>query len=147
MDKLTIEMLELVEKDVSNKIYLEKQINNGHLLIAKARYIQGQMSVSSAQLPTEDSTEFKALSTVEREKEGEDNKWVLEKKHAVNKDEGYIDPTRWFGVLVPQSLQMARDKFRNCLFLIVENANIQNKLQTTIKQLVHLRAMKQHEFS
>lgn len=160
MDKQFISLLELIEKDVANKVYLEKQMNSGNLLIAKTRYIkvinnrtifkqnvltctapsqQGQQTVSANQLPGEDSAEFKALSTVERESNGH---WSLEKKHPVDKDKGYIEPSRWFGVLVPQSLQLAKDKFRNCLFLIVEGANIRINMQQKIRQLLHLKTLK-----
>lgn len=40
MDKQFISLLELIEKDVANKVYLEKQMNSGNLLIAKTRYIK-----------------------------------------------------------------------------------------------------------
>lgn len=88
-------------------------------------------------MPSEDS-DFKALSTVERQPA--EAGWVLEKQHSVDKDSGHVDPLRWFGVLVPRCLQLARDMFRNCLFLAVEGANIRKELQTTIKQLLWLRA-------
>lgn len=139
MDKQYINLLELIEREVANKVYLEKQMNSGNLLIAKTRYLKGQQTVSANQLPGEDSAEFKALSTVERESGGH---WSLEKKHPVDKEKGYIEPSRWFGVLVPQSLQLAKDKFRNCLFLIVEGANIRTNLQQTMRQLLHLRNLK-----
>lgn len=140
MDKQYISVLELIEKDVANKVYLEKQMNSGNLLIAKTRYIKGHQTVSASQLPGEDSAEFHALSTVEREETGH---WSLEKKHPVDKEKGFIDPSRWFGVLVPQSLQLAKDKFRNCLFLVVEGANIRASLQQTVRQLLHLRNLKE----
>lgn len=82
--------------------------------------------------------QFHALSTVERE----ESHWSLEKKHPVDKEKGFIDPLRWFGVLVPQSLQLARDKFRNCLFLIVEGANIQSNIQQTMRQILQLKNLK-----
>lgn len=139
LDKQYITLLESIEKDVSNKVYLEKQMTSGSMLLSKTRYIKGQQTVSANQLPGEDSAEFKALSTVERESGPH---WSLEKKHAVDKEQGFIDPTRWFGVLVPQSLQLAKDKFRNCLFLIVEGANIRANTQQTIRQILHLRNLK-----
>lgn len=139
MDKQYISLLDLIEKDVANKVYLEKQMSSGNLLIAKTRYLKGQQTVSANQLPGEDSAEFKALSTVEREAGGH---WSLEKKHPVDKDNGYIEPSRWFGVLVPQSLQLAKDKFRNCLFLIVEGANTRTNIQQTIRYLLQLRNKK-----
>lgn len=140
MDKQYIHLLELIEKDVSNQVYLEKQMNSGNLLIAKTRYIKGQQTVSASQLPGADSAEFRALSTVEREQST--GHWSLGKKAPVDKDTGHVDPTRWFGVLVPQSLQLAKDKFRNCLFLIVEGANIRTSVHQTIRQLLHLRNVK-----
>lgn len=135
MDKQYISLLELIEKNVANQVYLEKQMNSGNLLIAKTRYLKGQQTVSSNQLP---SSEFRALSTLERDS----GHWSLEKKHPVDKETGFVDPSRWFGVLVPQSLQLAKDKFRNCLFLIVEGANIRATIQQTIRQLLQLRSLK-----
>lgn len=140
MDKQYLNLLELIERDVANKVYLEKQMNSGNLLIAKTRYCKH--TVSANQLPGEDSADFKALSTLERNAETGGNTWSLEKKHPIDKEKGYVDPTRWFGVLVPQSLQLAKDKFRNCLFLIVEGANIRSSVDKTIRQLLQLKNIK-----
>lgn len=54
IDKQYITLLELIEKDVANRVYLEKQMNSANLLIAKTRYLKGQQTVSANQLPGED---------------------------------------------------------------------------------------------
>jgi len=48
------------------------------------------------------------------------------------------DPIRWFGILVPRSLKLSQKKFKSCLDLVVEIANLQlevDRLQTTFKEL------------
>ncbi|XP_055679358.1 coiled-coil domain-containing protein 115 [Lutzomyia longipalpis] len=145
MDKLTIEILDLMEDEVKLKIDIEKNSNSGNLLIAKARYIQGQQTVSASQLPTENTPEFKALMTVGsdgQESTGDAVNVALE-QHRVSKEDGYIDPIKWFGILVPQSLQLARTRFVKTIELVVSCTNTQLQLNHALRQLTGLRQMKE----
>lgn len=138
-DKLLLEMLDLVEQSVSCKINLESTTNDGQLLLAKSRYIQGPQTVSESQLPTENSAEFNALKTV-CQKTTEDTDDALELvAHKIDKQNGYVDAIRWFGVLVPQSLHLAQQRFNRAVELAVECANIQIKLNKSIRFLLLLR--------
>uniref|UniRef100_A0A1B0D551 Vacuolar ATPase assembly protein VMA22 n=2 Tax=Phlebotomus papatasi TaxID=29031 RepID=A0A1B0D551_PHLPP len=145
MDKLTIEVLDLMEDEVKQKIEIEKNSNSGQLLMAKARYIQGQRTVSASQLPTENSAEFNALATVSTdspESPRRASKVTLE-QHPVDKENGFIDPIKWFGILVPQSLQLARNRFKKTIELAVDCTNTQLRLNRCMNQLEGLRQMKQ----
>ncbi|GAB0092749.1 coiled-coil domain-containing protein 115 [Sergentomyia squamirostris] len=141
MDKLTIEVLDLMEDEVKQKIEIEKNSNSGQLLMAKARYIQGHHTVSASQLPTENSPEFKALTTLAEDSEESPSKVALE-EHSVDKENGFIDPIKWFGILVPQSLQLARNRFKKTVELAVECTNTQLRLNKALVQLEGLREMK-----
>ena len=144
MDKLTIEMLELIQEKVQCEINIEKRTNEGNLLLAKARYIQGTNSVSTSQLPTENTTEFAALVKVtETESDNIQQKELILQKSAVNKDSGHIDPMRWFGLLVPRSLIFAKERFIMSIELAVECANIQRELLNVIYYLGKLKNVKQ----
>lgn len=138
-DKLFIEMLELIEQSVLCKINIETTTNAGQLLLAKSRYNQGTQTVSKTQLPTENSNEFNALKTVSQNDKAQNNDALQLNVHKVDKDNGFIDTIRWFGVLVPRTLHLAQEQFNKAVELVVENANIQMKLNQTIRYLLLLR--------
>ena len=50
LDKQYISLLELIEKDVANKVIIETQMNSGQLLIAKTRYLQGKFKSFGTQI-------------------------------------------------------------------------------------------------
>lgn len=64
LDDLTIRVLELIEEAVASKIRLEECMKLGSLHLAKARYIMGNSNVSALKLPTEESTDVRALCAV-----------------------------------------------------------------------------------
>lgn len=135
-DKLLLQMLELIETSVLCKMSIETTTNAGQLLLAKSRYIQGTQSASASRLPTENSNEFNALKKVETNSEQSELQLA---SHEIDKTSGFIDPLRWFGVLVPRSLQLAQDHFTKAIDLIIECANIQLKLNYTISSILLLR--------
>lgn len=143
-DKLLIEMLSLVEQSVLCKMNIEATTNAGQLMLAKSRYIQGPQTVSKTQLPTEYSNDFSALRTVSRSAADDDNNTFDNDAFQLNvqqidKENGFIDTIRWFGVLVPRSLQLAQERFNQAVDHVVECANIQMKLDKTIRFLLLLR--------
>lgn len=138
-DKLILELFNLIEQSVQCKRNIEISTNSGQLLLAKSRYIQGPQSASVSKLPTENSNEFNALKRIiTTDVATEDLQLELE-THKVDKDNGFIDPLRWFGVLVPRSLQMAQEQFNTALSYVVESANISLKLNKTISSILLLR--------
>lgn len=141
-DKLLIEMLDLVEQSILCKLNIETTTNAGQLLLAKSRYIQGPQTVSQNQLPTENSNDFSALKTVSRS--DDDNNTMDSDAFQLNvqkidKEMGFVDTIRWFGVLVPRSLHSAQERFNQAIEHVVESANIQMKLNKTIRFLLLLR--------
>lgn len=139
LDKLTLHMLDLIEQEVQLKVQIEKSIKEGDINLAKTRYTKGSNSISVLQLPTEDSKEFRALSTVTADKNDLGNPKLDLERHAVDKEEGFIDPSKWFGVLLPQSFNQARDHFNKGVDLTVECANVQIELASTLKQIEMLK--------
>lgn len=133
-DKLLLQMLDLVEQSVICKMDIESTTNSGQLLLAKSRYIQGPQTVSKSQLPTENSNDFYALKTIVQ-----NNDELQLDVHKVDKENGFVDAIRWFGVLVPRSLQIAQERFNRAVELVVECANVQIKLNKTIRFLLLLR--------
>lgn len=141
LDKLIIEMISLIEQQVQCKVNLERTTNEGQLYLAKARYTQGSQTISTSQLPTENSVEFNALSRIS--KESEDNTILREKltleSSKIDKEAGFIDPMKWFGVLVPRALHQAKESFQKSLELVVEGANIQKQLQLVLGYICKIK--------
>lgn len=140
IDKLTIEMFDLIEQQVAAKINMEAAIVDGQLLMAKSRYIKGSTSVSLAQLPTENSPEFTALvhTTVDKTDHMHAGNVRIERAE-VDRENGRPDPINWFGILVPQCLSAARDRFQKAVELTAECGSIQLALQNTMLNILHLR--------
>lgn len=141
-DKLLIEMLDLVEQSILCKMNIETTTNAAQLLLAKSRYIQGPQTVSQTQLPTENSSDFSALRTVSRSADDSsclDSDAFQLNVQKVDKEMGFIDTIRWFGILVPRSLHSAQESFNRAIELVVESANIQLRLNKTIRLLLLLR--------
>lgn len=141
-DKLFLELLDLIEQSVLCKVNVETATNAGQLLLAKSRYIQGPQSVSKSRLPTENSANFQALSTVvktEEHNKSDDVDDLELHKQQIDREAGFIDPIRWFGVLVPRSLQLAQQHFNRAVEIVVESANIHLKLNKTIENILLLR--------
>lgn len=144
-DKLFLEMLDLVEQSILCKMNIETTTNAGQLLLAKSRYIQGPQTVSQTQLPTENSSDFNALRTVSRSANDDTDGIAMDSDtfqlnvQNIDKESGFIDTIRWFGVLVPRSLHSAQERFNQAIEHVVECANIQTKLNKTIRFLLLLR--------
>lgn len=142
LDKLTIEVFSLIEQKVMSKLNIENSSVEGQLLMAKSRYIQGTNSVSIAQLPTENTQEFNALAKTALGKTDILADILDITYHKVDKEAGYPDPLQWFGILVPQSLIAAKNKFKSSIEHAVECANIQINLFNTISNIIKLRKIK-----
>ncbi|XP_055851327.1 coiled-coil domain-containing protein 115 [Episyrphus balteatus] len=144
LDDLHLELLSLVEQLVQCKVTIEKVTNEGRINCAKARYIQGQTTVGISKLPTEESQEFNALVRVEQIKSESpcaDKEFQL-KRYPIDKEAGFIDPIRWFGVLVPRPLQITKEKFQSSLELVIEAANIQVQMDSIMVSIKKLKEQK-----
>lgn len=140
LDKLTLDALTLIEEEIQTKLNIENAMCGGETHLAKSRYILGQNSVSSLQLPTENSPEFDAMTTVRVE---ENKDFLTESRELeVLKKEDQIDPVRWFGYLVPQDLYHAQSMFKQALQWIIRAANVQTRLIETCTKIEQLKELK-----
>jgi hypothetical protein len=140
LDDLTIEHLELMEEKVLVTVELEKILREGHLELAKARYIRGKESIGLLQIPSEEN-EIKSLFNLETVYIKSDKDDSIEIPNfdislkKVDKDQKELqNPINWFGVLVPQNLKFAQKHFQDALYLSVKLANIQAQLTKTLNE-------------
>lgn len=108
------------------------------------RYAAGANSVTASKLPAEsdDGHEFNALKTVLRGKTEFDAPEFALEVHAIDKEADYVEPINWFGILVPQSLKTARDRFGKAIELVVESANVEQQLRKNYELLDKLKSIK-----
>ncbi|XP_075145463.1 vacuolar ATPase assembly protein VMA22 [Haematobia irritans] len=144
LDSLYLELLNLIEQHTECRVNIERSNNSGQLLLAKTRYIQGSHAITLAQIPTENSEDFKALCYVEIDKtetkvSGEDKHLV---RHKVDKAEGYVEPMHWFSALPPMTLRNAAIHFKKSVELVVEAANIQNEILAIMNRIDRLKLAK-----
>lgn len=109
-----------------------------------SRYAQGANSVSTHQLPGEsdEGREFRALKTISKDSSDLNAAVYSLEVHDVDKDSDYIDPINWFGILVPQSLKTARERYEKAIELVVELANIEHQLKVNYELLDKLKTIK-----
>lgn len=153
LDKLTLEMLILMEQHIQEKLKIEAAMTEGEAHLAKSRYILGHKNVSSLQLPTENSNDINPAVTLT---EIEDDETFLGKpklKLTIEEytktpfeelsDKKYIqDPMNWFGVLVPRNLHLAQSSYRNAIEHAVDCANTQTRLHQVCVKIQQLREIK-----
>lgn len=113
-------------------------------MLSVYRYAQGPHTVSVSQLPaeSEDGREINALKTVKRlSNELETTQFELE-SHDVDKETDHVEPIKWFGILVPQSLRTARDRYEKAIELVIESANVEQRLKKNYQLLDKLKILK-----
>lgn len=143
LDKQTLDLFDLIEQQVQCKINIEKSTVDGQLMIAKSRYINGTQTVSVAQLPTKNSAEFNALTTVCVDEQSKPNHFTINRQ-SVDKDSGHVEPLKWFGILTPQSLLTAQQHFQKAIEFVGECATIQVNLLNTLSNLLQLSELKEN---
>lgn len=157
LDRLTLDMLVLMQRQMQYKLNIEKSMTDGELHISKSRYIMGHKNVSSLQLPTENSPDIDASITLEEIQDDPSMfgkprlKMNIEEYTKANKSEDSTetdvknvqDPVNWFGVLVPRDLRLAQGKFKDALDWVVDCANNQIRLHQTCIKIKQLTALKE----
>ncbi|KAH8306273.1 hypothetical protein KR018_005861 [Drosophila ironensis] len=137
LDALYLDMFHLIEAHTQCRVNLERANAGGAILLARTRFQHGGTgSVSSAQIPTENSAEFNALARVVSSADGSG---VSVERQAVDKAQGFVEPLHWFSVLPPMSLRNAVTKFKDCVELVVESTNIQRELGEVLAWIAKLR--------
>lgn len=122
------------------KLMLEPAINNNINLYS--RYAQGPQTVTMSQLPSEDGREFNALKTIKRTNNEFDAPEFDLELHDVDKETDHVEPINWFGILVPQSLRTAQDRYEKAIELVVESANVEQRLKKNYQLIDKLKSIK-----
>lgn len=142
LDTLTIELLDLIEQQVRCQLDIEDAVVSGQLLVAKTRFTLGKNAVTNAQLPTEHSPEFEALSSVTRNAaDGDgtaDTTFALQRQKA-DREAGRPEPLNWFGILLPQSMHAAQRMFVRAVEGTVQLANVQASLRSVMQSILNVR--------
>lgn len=147
LDKLTLDALTLMEQHIQHKLSIENEMKEGEYSLAKSRYVMGHKNVSVLQLPTSDSDCFSAAAVVNGEDDaklfGSRSLDLQIRKQAGELDEDeVVNPMKWFGVLVPQSLHNAQSKYRQALLWCIQSANVQSRLRETCNKISQLKDYK-----
>ena len=133
LDKLTLRNLELMEEKIHTVIQMEHLLREGHIELAKARYIRGKESIGRLQLPTADE-EMTSVFDLETTIPEKDNHIVphfdISMKKYTDSKQNIPDPIKRFGVLVPQSLRNAQKRFQESLYLSTKVANVSAELHS-----------------
>ncbi|XP_063242585.1 coiled-coil domain-containing protein 115-like [Bacillus rossius redtenbacheri] len=146
LDVLAVEVLELMQEQLRVKAQLSEAMKDGCLNLAKARYISGNTSISTLQLPCGEQ-DVSAQAKVSLQ-DGQ-----LQLVRTVPADIGQldggaeeveraVDPLQWFGVLVPRNLRQAQSSFRGALEWAVDAANVQLRLHRCQDQYQQLLKVK-----
>lgn len=165
LDKLCLEMLVLMERQIEQKRKIEMSMTEGESHLVKSRFIMGHRNVSALQLPTENSPDITAGVTVRQsDKETYLDQPLLElnvepltkpKPNALTEtglDEKEIektnsnvqDPIHWFGLLVPKNLHLAQASFSSAVSWVVDCANTQIKLHQVCVKIRQLRDLRKN---
>lgn len=135
IDELMLRKLELMEEKVRDNIQMETLLKDGHIELAKAKYIRGKQNISILQIPNNEDT---VISLFDLEtKTNEDNVPCFDislKKLSDDANEP-ADPIKWFGVLVPQNLRNSQKRFQESIYLAAKIANLQAELISVLSKL------------
>ncbi|XP_076656531.1 vacuolar ATPase assembly protein VMA22 [Halictus rubicundus] len=145
IDENLLRNLELMEEKINVNMQMENMLRNGHIELAKAKYIRGKESISVLQIP-DDEEKVVTLFELETKLTEETGKIIpnfdLSLKKLDKDGDEIPDPIKWFGVLVPQSLRIAQKRFQESLFLAVRSANIQAEIGSVLEKLKTLYFLK-----
>lgn len=144
IDELLLHKLELMEEKVRANVQMETLLKDGHIELAKAKYIRGKENISVLQVPNNEDT---VISLFDLEtKINEDDDYLaapfdisLKKP---NDEAESKDPIKWFGVLVPQSLRNSQKRFQESIYLAARIANVQAELTSVLFKLKTLHLQK-----
>lgn len=138
IDELMLRKLELIEEKVRGNIQMETFLKDGHIELAKAKYIRGKENISILQVPNNEDT-VTSLFDLETKITDEDDDTVpnfdISFKKLSDDAVGPGDPIKWFGVLVPQNLKNSQKRFQDSIYLAAKVANVQAELISVLSKL------------
>lgn len=139
LDTLYLDMFHLIEAHTQCRTDIERTYSSGAILLARTKFQQGGQSISTAQIPTENSAEFKALCRVINAPDEDRAAGIIIERYAVDKENGYVEPLHWFSVLPPINLRNAVERFKKAIELVAESTNLQRELSTVLSGINRLR--------
>ena len=128
LDDLTLRKLDLLDEQLVLMTKMSSLLTNGFIDLAKTRYIKGESTVSTTQIPGEDSV-FEAVVKVDRD---------VNNRLSLKKNEETSDPIKWFGVLVPTSLKQSQTAFSKALETAVDLVNIRREWLESLEEFKSL---------
>uniref|UniRef100_A0A2R5LFD0 Vacuolar ATPase assembly protein VMA22 n=1 Tax=Ornithodoros turicata TaxID=34597 RepID=A0A2R5LFD0_9ACAR len=156
-DDVVITALERMETILSLREGLNELFESGLLDLARARYANGNRSVSALQLHLGEISARRTVATVPQKSPSTggmynhfeivtatqgngDSEEPVRKRHGDSKDDEVKvephrdqDPLKWFGVLVPSSLRTSQRRFVSALEVIADIATEQSRLQDSLE--------------
>lgn len=134
LDELTLKQVDYLDETLTLMSKLENHLISGFIDLAKSRYINGERTVSTTQIPGEES-DVEPTITVIRD---EENKLMISRNNEAN------NPLKWFGVLVPSSLRQSQSAFQKVLETAVEILNARNEWLNALDEAKTLSAAKKN---
>ncbi|KAH8312113.1 hypothetical protein KR044_009454 [Drosophila immigrans] len=139
LDTLYLDMFHLIEAHTQCRLDIERTNSSGAILLARTKFQQGGQSLSTAQIPTENSAEFNALCRVVSVADDDKADEVRVERQSVDKENGFVEPLHWFSVLPPMSLRTAVERFKKSIELVAESTNLQRELAKVLNGIDRLR--------
>ena len=136
VDDIYLDIWELVNKIIQQQTLLESWMKGGFMNIAKARYVMGQHSVGSDQLPAGDR-EITAGLLVTRSGPEDQVTFSLQRQPGAG---GATDPLRWFSALPPGALRDAQRQFDRAAEVGGDLASLRSQLLSAMARLERARA-------
>ncbi|XP_004836041.1 coiled-coil domain-containing protein 115 isoform X2 [Heterocephalus glaber] len=146
LDSLLLQLLRDLEELEAKRVALNTRVEEGWLLLAKARYVMGTKSVGPLQYPScmeprvfvrasenQDTMQTFRLVRADAQtpEEVEPREAALRRRKGPNKSPepelsaAPQDPLNWFGILVSHSLRQAQASFQDALQLAADIASLQ----------------------
>lgn len=145
IDELLLRKLELMEEKVRGNVQMETLLKDGHIELAKAKYIRGKENISILQVPNNEDTVtslFDLETNVTNDNDDIMVSFDISLKKSSNETDEPIDPVKWFGVLVPQNLKNSQKRFQESIYLAAKIANVQAELTSVLSKLKTLHIQK-----
>lgn len=148
IDELLLRKLELMEEKVRENVQMETLLRDGHIELAKAKYIRGKESISILQVPNNEDTVTSLFDLATNATNDNDNDndpvacFDISLKKSSSETDGPRDPVKWFGVLVPQNLKNSQKRFQESIYLAAKLANVQAELISVLDKLKALHVRK-----
>ncbi|XP_034480273.1 uncharacterized protein LOC117786243 [Drosophila innubila] len=138
IDVLHLQMLQLIEEQISQQLALETHTSRARLILARTRLQQGTFrTAATTHLPG--SQPYRALCRVVEQGVSWGSNLNL-RRFGVDPSRGFLEPvTHIFGSLVPYSLRLASRVWERCVDEIVECVNVQRELQSVVRCIERLK--------